>query len=362
MRRFVLLLVLLCGFAAPLSAQHPFGPQPAPAQQAQPTPSAERSWSAEALAQILAWQQDLYRSLAKGLRDLKEQGSLEALFVLLGISFGYGVLHAAGPGHGKVVLSAYLAADDSAVARGIVLAFLSSAAQALTAILSVGILALIFGWLSRDVVGLAETFERISYVLIAGLGLYLIIRAVGGPVLRWLGQIGFWSYRPLGSLSPQAAHGHSHHAHAPHGHPQGDHDHHHEGHHCAHHDHADHLALPPDKSLLGNWRETLAVIVSIGMRPCQGAILVLLFSMAMGVFWAGVLATLAMAVGTAITVAAIAIFTVVARQSASAVLSYRPQWLEYGTRAVGVVAGLILVWIGLSLAWAPPPSLFPATG
>ena len=52
-----------------------------------------------------------------------------------------------------------------------------------------------------------------------------------------------------------------------------------------------------------SWRKVMAVVFSVGIRPCTGAILVLVFALTQGLFWAGVAATFAMALGTAITVA-----------------------------------------------------------
>lgn len=349
------MLMALGGAGA--QAPHPFGPAPGPASPAAPA-SGEPGW----LDRLQAAQQEFHRSLATGLRALREEGSLQALFALLAIAFAYGVLHAAGPGHGKAVLSAYLAASDSAVKRGVVLAFLSSGVQALTAILAVGILAAVFGLLSRSVVEAAYILERISFLMIAGLGLYLVWLASGS----WLTTLFKGRTRPpahSGGTVRETAHtqGHRHHdsgqthshdhAHE-HGHQHG----HGHGPDCSH---DDHIALPAETPIARDWRETAGVVLSIGIRPCQGAILVLLFSFASGIFWAGVLATLAMALGTAITVAVIAIMTIIARQSLIRMAAYRAGWPLIAGRAIMVAAGLFLLWTGLALALSPAPLLLP---
>lgn len=338
--RFILAVLVLV-FALgpdPARAQDPFA-APAQTERHAEAPKAELSWTDRIVLYVQTWQSQLYRQIAASLRALKDQGAIGPLLALLGIAFMYGVLHAAGPGHGKAVIAAYLAADDSAFARGIVLSFLSSAAQAATAILGVGILALIVGMIARDVTAMAFTLERLSYLMIAGVGAYLIWRGVRG----WLGFGG---------------HAHSH----GHGHNQA---HHHHGHDHVHGpdcDHSDHLALPVNRPLLGDLRETAAVVFSIGIRPCQGSVFILLLSLAFGVFWAGVLAALAVALGTALTVSAIAVMTIAARKTANAMLTARPLWLDFGGRAVAIVAGLFILWIGLALAWAPPPPLLPGLG
>ena len=60
----------------------------------------------------------------------------------------------------------------------------------------------------------------------------------------------------------------------------------------------------------------MAVVFSVGIRPCTGAILVLVFAVTQGVFWAGVGATFAMALGTAITVAVLATLALGSRELA----------------------------------------------
>jgi nickel/cobalt transporter (NicO) family protein len=337
MLRAIIVLLWLMLAAAPVAAQDPFAAPPA-AQQTQPQAQSPPTWTQSIVAYVQDWQSQLYRQVATTLRALKHDGALGPLFALLGIAFMYGVLHAAGPGHGKAVIAAYLAADDSAFSRGIVLSFLSSAAQAFTAIVGVGILALVVGMIARDVTAIAFTLERISYVMIAGIGLYLIWRGARG----WLGFGGAGH-----------AHGHHHHNHG-HGHVHGPD--------CKHGDHSDHLALPTSKPLLGNLRETAAVIVSIGIRPCQGSVFILLLALALGVFWAGVLAALAVALGTALTVSAIAVLTVTARKTANVLLTSKPVWLEIGGRVVAILAGAFIMWIGLALAFAPPPPLMPGLG
>lgn len=334
-------LILALAFAGtPARAQDPFAAPPAPQSQ-QPPP--QLSWTEQVVRDVQTWQAALYREVATSLRALKDQGALGPLLALLSIAFMYGVLHAAGPGHGKAVIAAYLAADNSAFARGIALSFLSSAAQALTAIVGVGILAWIVGLIARDVTAVAFTLERISYVMIAGVGVYLMWRAVRG----WLA---------FGAAANVHRHDHAH----GHGH---DHDHGHtHGPGCGHDHHDDHLALPTNRPILGNLKETAAIVASIGIRPCQGSVFILLLSLTFGVFWAGVLAALAVALGTALTVSAIAVMTVAARQTAGAMLSYRPAWLDIGARIIALAAGAFILWIGLALALAPPPPLMPGLG
>ena len=110
-----------------LMAQNPFGgPRPA----AEPQVGGIIGW-------ILAKQSEFYREMSATIRAAKSDGS--AVWTLLGISFAYGIFHAAGPGHGKAVISSYLVANEETARRGIVLSFASALLQALVAVALVAV-------------------------------------------------------------------------------------------------------------------------------------------------------------------------------------------------------------------------------
>ncbi len=247
---------------------------------------------------ILNEQARFYKSLASAVRAAKADGT--AAFGLIWLSFLYGIFHAAGPGHGKAVISSYLIADGATIPRGILLSAISALVQAITAIAVVGIFAVLLGATSKAMGEAVRWLELGAYALIIGFGL----------VLAWRkGKAFFGAF-----TSKKETHDHHHdHAHHHHDHAHG-HDHHHDHGHV-HDEHCGHSHGPEPSKLKGdNWlRRGIAAVFAVGLRPCSGAILVLAFALSQGIFYAGVLATLAMAAGTAITVAAIAIFAVGAR-------------------------------------------------
>jgi nickel/cobalt exporter len=57
-------------------------------------------------------------------------------------------------------------------------------------------------------------------------------------------------------------------------------------------------------------------VLAVGIRPCSGAIIVLVFALSQGLIAAGVAATLVMALGTGLTVAALATLAVSAKDVA----------------------------------------------
>ena len=301
---------LLDGAAHGLLAQNPFG-----APRAAEPQGGIVGW-------LLAKQSEFYREMSSTIRAAKSDGS--AVWTLLAISFAYGIFHAAGPGHGKAVISSYMVANRETARRGIVLSFASALMQSLVAVLIVGICAWLLNATAKTMCGAEKAIEIASYALIAAFGARLVW-VKGGGFIRAL-QV------PRPALAMAGAHHHDHdhhdhghdhhhrHAHDDHGHVHHGHAHdhgHHHGHdhghvhdeHCGH----SHGPTPAELAGPGGWRRGLSAIFAVGIRPCSGAILVLVFALAQGLFWAGIAATFVMGIGTAITVAAIALVAVSAR-------------------------------------------------
>jgi ABC-type nickel/cobalt efflux system permease component RcnA len=270
---------------------------------------------------ILAKQAEFYQLLSGTIRAAKTDGS--AVYTLLGISFLYGIFHAAGPGHGKAVISSYLVANDETWKRGIVLSFASAILQAVTAILIVAVAAVLLGATAKAMGNTVRVIEIASYLLIAAIGARLL----------WVKGRALWQLlRP-----PKQAHAHQH-------------DH--------HHDHGEdeasawgHAHAPEPAELKGRdwWKRGLSAIVAVGLRPCSGAILVLVFALAQGLFWAGVGATFVMGLGTAITVAAIATLAVGARGLAGRLAKAKPGVGMIALRALEAAAAGVVLAFGLLL-------------
>ena len=303
----VVFILVLAGLIDVVQAQ-PFGVARPPAQ---PELGGFTGW-------ILQQQAAFYRMLSGAIRAAKADGS--ATWTLLGISFAYGVFHAAGPGHGKAVISAYLVANDETWRRGIVLSFASAILQAITAIAVVGVVAVLLGATSKAMGDTVRVIEVVSYGLIVLIGLRLL----------WVKGRAFWHLlRP--PAQAQHDHDHGHHGHA-HGHSHG-HDHGHAHAHGHAHNHDDdeghawgHAHAPEPRELGGRdwWKRGLSAIVAVGLRPCSGAIIVLVFALAQSMLWAGVASAFVMGLGTAITVSVIATLAVGARGLAGRLAKAKP--------------------------------------
>ncbi|WP_020186691.1 nickel/cobalt transporter [Methylopila sp. 73B] len=264
---------------------------------------------APAVGGLLGWiaeeQSSFYRSLSAAIRAAKTDNT--ALFSLAALSFAYGVFHAAGPGHGKAVISSYLIATGEGFRRGVALSTLAALAQAVTAIAAVGLIAVVLGATSMAMGVATWWLEAASYAVILALGVALIWRK-GRGLLRTLN-------------------GRSAHVHGPD---------------CAH----EHGVDPRLVEGRVDWRRAGAAVLAIGLRPCTGALVVLVFALAQGILWAGVAATFAMAAGTAVTVAAIAALAVGAKGLALRLAAARPGAGAVALAGLETLAALVVFAFG----------------
>jgi nickel/cobalt exporter len=352
-------LLLATGLLDAVLAQT--GPFGTPRPQGTPVPQPQDG----VVGWLLAKQAEFYREMSRTIRAAKVDGT--AVWSLLGISFLYGIFHAAGPGHGKAVIASYLVANEETWRRGVVLSFASALLQALVAVTIVGVAAVLLQATARQMCDAERIIEIASYGLIALLGARLLW-VKGRAFINSARGLG----RPLtaagAAVTPPEQKGHGHqHDHA-HDHAHGAHDHHHDhahhdhhGHDHSHHHHHHHgeddasawgHAHAPEPEELagpGGWRRGLTAVVAVGLRPCSGAILVLVFALAQGLFWAGAAATFVMAFGTALTVAAIATLAVGAKSFAARFAGTNAGYGILAMRGIEVGAAVIVLAFGTLL-------------
>ena len=279
------------------------------------------------LSGFFAWiaqhQQDFYARLRAALIDIRDSGA--AVWLLVGLSFVYGVLHAAGPGHGKVVISSYMLANETALRRGVLLSFCASIVQALSAIAIVGLGFLVLRQLSITQTQTTRFVEIASYGFVIALGVWLLARKTGA--LRP-------SARPATLSAAAVRPGRDGHDHAP-------------GETCASCGHA-HMPAPDRLAGPMGWRDAAAVTMSVGLRPCTGALIVLTFAFLSGLWVAGIVSVFAMAIGVAITVSVLATLAVTAKNVALR-LSGTPALSGRLGHAIEIGGALLIVAMGVTL-------------
>ncbi|ADZ69246.1 DUF1007 family protein [Polymorphum gilvum] len=284
-------------------------------------------------------QSEFYQKLVAALRAFRSNS--DAAWLLAGLSFAYGIFHAAGPGHGKAIIASYVLASGDTLKKGVALSFVSAFAQALTAILLVGAAAVVFRLTSIAIQDTARWLEIGSYALVTALGAWLL----------WVKAL-----RPM--LAGATTGGHHHHHHHDHAHDQ---DRHHHGHGDPSHDHdhapdgvcssCGHIHAPTPEMLKEELTvgRAASIVLAIGLRPCSGALIVLVFALSQGMIVAGIGSTLAMALGTGITVAALATLAVGAKGAAVRFFGGDSVWAVRLHRAIEIVAAAVVFLLGATL-------------
>ena len=373
-----LLVCLMMVHASWAQSPHPF------AVPESRVPVAESGWLAEFYGQMSFWQSHFYRQLNDAVKGLAHQPWAAGWLMLL--SFAYGVFHALGPGHGKAVLSAYVLANRETIRNGAILAMVSAMIQALVAVLLVSVAAWALNLTGAALNTATRWLEAGSALMLVGLGLWLVWRHVLSPIGRTAMQRWRADHPRLGrhsrghTAAQQHGHDHSHaqqhldHAHGAHlkvsHHPAahlhahsnqhvGQHGHQHEHHHHVHDDACGcgHAHVPPPEMLSGrlNWARAWSAVLSMGLRPCTGAVLVLVFSLSQGMFMAGIVSTFAMGLGTGITVALLAMGSLLVSRLAEGAAGGAGSALGRGVvsllQALAAIAVLMLglVLLGTSL-------------
>jgi len=236
------------------------------------------------LLQSAIWQKGLHQQMTQLLQQVKTApGQAGGLLVLF--SLAYGVLHALGPGHGKVVITTFLATHPARLNITLRLTLLASLLQGSVAIVLVTLMLVVLQTSSRQLHLSSYWLEKGSYLLVIGLGIWIGVRALK-TLLRQL--------RPRSPITIRALRAaHQHHAHCG----------------CSH----AHLPDAQQVAEAVSVKTQLLLVASMGLRPCSGAIMMLLFSRVIGVYLWGVLSAVVMALGTALTISAIGLLVQRAR-------------------------------------------------
>ncbi len=264
------------------------------------------------LAEIRVQQRSFSALLGDGVRALGDDISFDSVLYLIWICFLYGIFHAVGPGHGKAVIAAYTLTTDTKVLPSIALAMAASFMQGLTAILIVGISYFVIESGVRSASFAAEdVMEPLSYGTVLVVGCVLLWRGIRHPV-----------------------HGECDHDGLAHG-----------GNCCSH----AHMPSADQISRIKQWRDLITIVLAVGLRPCTGALLVLILAFVLGHWGGGLAAVLAMSFGTGITVSLLAVVARGARYPLIKALDEMGIHVGIVGRFVSVAGGVVIILIGGTL-------------
>ncbi|HBJ6585289.1 TPA: nickel/cobalt transporter [Salmonella enterica subsp. arizonae serovar 18:z4,z23:-] len=279
-------------------------------------------WIWQAWPQVMLksalWQREVNQQLSALLKAVATHPE-RAGGSLLVLSFMYGVLHALGPGHGKVVIATWLTTHPSRLKSSIALTLAAALLQGLLAIgLVVGVLT-VLQLPARKLHLSGFWLEKVSYALVGGLGILLCWRAMK-RLRALLRKPGFIAFTPRHVHHEKCGCGHQH--------------------------------LPTREHLHSgdDWRARLMIVLSMGMRPCSGAIMVLLFSKVIGVFSWG------MAAGTSLTITSLALLVHTFRALAVKLSGNKTPalWRLVGWSTLALAGGIILLIAALVMWFSVP--------
>jgi nickel/cobalt transporter (NicO) family protein len=310
MARLLLALALVAGLLAGAHATraNPFSGERGPAaEEAAPPVAAWRPVAAVGQA-LLAAQREANRLLAQHMRAIRDGETSLPLLLGLMLAFGYGVLHALGPGHGKLVVVSYFLAREARIGRGLLMGLQIAVCHVLSAMVVVAAADLVLRRALGGPPAEVEGLRLASYGLILAIGLVMLAQAVRRSRARRAG------------VEPAACCGH------------------------AGNDHHRHRDVPGEKAQQG------ALSFGVGLVPCTGAVLILLYAMANDILFAGMLLVGAIAAGMALTMGALGLLSVVARRSVAARVAAGGGERRFAA-AMDYAGALAIMLIGSALFW-----------
>ena len=227
--------------------------------------------------------------------------------MLMAGSFIYGVLHAVGPGHGKFVITTFLATHREKLKASRLITLSGSLMQGVVAVLFVVLLAIMLNLSTGDLSQSRYWIEKINALLIAAFGTVLICRAVWGST-RLFKQ----------AWQTECGCGHQH--------------------------------YPAENALSPGWRNALWLTLTIGVRPCSGALMILNFSNAIGMFSWGIAAVMVMSFGTALSSITLATIVHHAREW---IIAANSRWMTHSAASAArlslLAGGIVLMLFALVL-------------
>ena len=287
----IILIVLLLMFVTlPSIAQNPFTSKKSPSQDS-PVMTPPNPF----LAKIAFWQHQLNQKMAALTRESKETGSLRPLLLLVIIAFTYGMLHAAGPGHGKAVAMSYIISRGKKLRNGILFGNLIAFFHGLSGVVIVLVLHLA---LQKGVSGpfesVSRTIQLISYSLIALLGAILFIKTL------------FLRIRQNFIKRPNNT-----------------------------------------ESAVENQKGPVVMALIVGMVPCPGVVFVMLFALSLNMIGLGLILSFLQTLGMSVTISAVIAVAFAGKNLSLDSIKQRTSWgktLEY---VIEAAAGLMVMIFGL---------------
>lgn len=263
---------------------------------------------------LLTFQRETNRMIAQHMREIRDGKTSAPLLIGVLLAFVYGALHTLGPGHGKVVVVSYFLSRDAQIMRGFLMGLQIAVFHVLSAAVMVALADLVLRQAFGSAPGEVAGVRLASYGLIALIGCSMLVQAVQRSRLRRAG---------ITVVDECCGHGHAH-RHGPPGTGPG----------------------------AGERAREGALSLGVGLVPCTGAVLILLYAMANDILFAGVVLVVAIAAGMALTMGALGVLSIVARNAVAARVEAGGNGPGRLAIAMDYAGALAITALGGGLFWA----------
>ena len=253
----LVLLISLCMLlhTSSLAGDNPFLSKESETKVVQPRPVTYPGFVQTFIVKISRIQHQLNKQLSAMARKIKNNPSAKILSAIFSIAFLYGVMHALGPGHGKVFAVSYFLAEKADIKKGLLFGNIFAFVHAGSAVvLVISLYFIIRHSVFRTVEDISHTVKLVSYGLIALIGAYLFIVHLT---------------KKLKKMEDQA---------------------------------------PGSKSA--------SIALAAGIVPCPGTVIVMLFALSLEMLHLGLSLAFFMALGMAVSLCIIGIATIISRRMA----------------------------------------------
>lgn len=286
---WIALALLFCGLnTAFAQAQNPFTGKPSPADVTEP-----RAASNGILEKIALWQQKIRTHMADQMTIVRTEHTLRPLLLLIGLAFGYGALHAAGPGHGKAVALSYMLTRRRKAVDGVLFGNTVALCHGLSGIVFVLVVKLVLQKsVNATLAEMTHITQIVSFSLILGLGGFLFVQGM----VAWIKH------------AQPAAEAHHH--------------------------------------FFRRQKGPLATALLVGMIPCPGVVMVMLFALSLDLAGLGIVLGVAIALGMAVTVTAVVLIAVAGKNLTTGLAAGHRAWRHHLEHAVQSAAGLAVAMLG----------------
>ncbi len=232
---------------------------------------------------IVSWQYELNRYISTNIRSLNDDASLSTSLLILGVAFVYGLIHAAGPGHGKALVALYFTANKSDYKKAFKMGYMISIIHAISALLfTFGIFFILKTMFRKNFNELSDIAMLISAVMIMLVGLYLLYEAYRGRKNK-------------------------------------------------------------EKRVKRSSKSEFGVAFSAGVVPCPGVMTIVLFCIVLGQYTLGILSAIAMSIGMGLTISLAGIFSIALNKKTGKFLDTKGYILEMIGALLVFMLGVVLL-------------------